>query len=175
MRIVRCGALLALTAAALASPTSAGAVTRIVDFGQPGRAQMPVVRGWWNPNGGTLRVAGRQVGRTPQSHEAQTICVEYTIYKFIPDYFVAPWAYDRSTRTCVRTAPRQRAHIPAWRLSALAYTSYNLNVTVTWRMPGGAPLSSAVYDYASAHDYRCQTRNCTRAVHASEGSIRFDS
>ena len=175
MCVVRSGALVALTVAVLASPSVAGAVTRTVDFGQPGAAEMPVVRGSWNPNGGTLRIPARHVSRSPQSPAAQTICAELTVYKFIPDYFVAPWAFDRSRRSCARVAPGHRALFRRWHVSALAYTSYNLNVTVTWRVTGGQPLSRAAYDYNLARDYRCQTRNCVRAVHAREGSIRFNS
>lgn len=175
MRIVRRGALASFVTALLAWPVGAGAVTRMVDYGAPGTTQMPVLRGWTSPAGGTLRTAARTIGRSPASPAPQRVCVELTLYKYIPDYTVAPWAYDRDRRSCRVVAPGARARFAGWRTSALAYTSYNLNVTVTWRVAGGAPLASATFDYASPGDYRCQTRNCVRGVHAKEGSIRFNS
>jgi hypothetical protein len=172
------GALIAVTAAILAVPTAAPAVIRTVDYGQPGRAQMPAVRGWWNPNGGTLRVPSRHVSRTSprQSPQTQTICAEYRLYKFTASYYEEPWAFQDSRRSCVHAAARHRAVFPTWNYSALAYSSYSLSVEVTWRLEGGSPLSRAEYDYNLVKDYRCQTGNCTSAIrYKGVGSIRFDS
>jgi hypothetical protein len=162
--------------AALAAPSTAAAVTRTIDYGQPGPAQMRAVRGWWNPDGGKLRVPSRYVGPTPASPQPQTICTELTVYRFTAEYFEEPWAFDDSSRRCVGAAPGRRAHFPTWRYSALAYSSYKLEVTITWRIRGGAPLASALYDYDQVSDYRCQTRNCASAKrHGGVASIRFDS
>jgi hypothetical protein len=160
----------------LAVPSAASAVTRTIDYGQPGRAQMPAVRGWWNPEGGTLRIPARHVGRTLESRATQTICAAYTLYRFTPQYYQGAWGFDATRHWCERAAPGQRAVFPTWRFSALAYSSYNLNVAITWRVSGGAPLSSALYDYDSVADYRCQTKNCTSAKRfAGLAGIRFDS
>jgi hypothetical protein len=165
-----------VAAAALAAPSTAPALTRTVDYGQPGAAQMRSVRGWWNPNGGRLRVASRYVHRTTQSPETQTICTEFTVYRFTPEYFEEPWAFDATKRFCSTAAPGRRAHFPTWRYSALAYSSYNLNVTITWSVKGGAGLASALYDYDVVADYRCATKNCSSALrHGGVASIRFDS
>jgi hypothetical protein len=170
------GALAAVAAATLAAPTTAPAITRTVDYGQPGPAQMRAVRGWWNPNGGKLRMRARDVGRTAQSPKTQTICTQFTLYRFTPEYYDEPWAFDDSERWCVDAAPGRRAHFPTWRYSALAYSSYNLNVTITWRVKGGERLASALYDYDAVPDYRCQTKNCASAKrHGGVASIRFDS
>ena len=115
----------------LAVPSAAPAVTRTIDYGQPGRAQMPAVRGWWNPDGGTLRIPARHVGRTRESHATQTICAAYTLYRFTPQYYQGAWGFDATRHWCERAAPGQRAVFPTWRFSALAYSSYNLNVAVT--------------------------------------------
>jgi hypothetical protein len=80
------GALAAFAAAALAAPATAPALTRTVDYGQPGPAQMRAVRGWWNPNGGKLRVPARYVDRTAQSPKTQRICSEFTLYRFTASY-----------------------------------------------------------------------------------------
>jgi hypothetical protein len=166
----------AVAAALLALPSTASAVKRTVDFGAPGRAQIPAVRGWWNPNGGTLRIPGPLVSRTRMSHEPQTICAEFTFYKFTAEYFQEPWAFEASRHWCVRATPHHRARFPTWHYAALAYQSYNLNVTITWRIAGGAALSSALYDYNLVTDYRCQTKNCASAIrYAGVGSIRFES
>jgi hypothetical protein len=162
--------------AALAAPSTAAAVTRTVDYGQPGPAQMRAVRGWWNPDGGKLRVASRYVGRTPLSPQPQTICTTFTLYRFTAEYFEEPWAFEASSRACRHAAPGKRAHFPTWRYSALAYSSYSLEVTITWRVRGGAPLASALYAYDQVRDYRCQTKNCASAKrHGGVASIRFDS
>jgi hypothetical protein len=172
----RGAALAAVAAALLAVPSTAGAVKRTVDYGTPGQAQMPVVRGWWNPNGGTLRIPGRLVGRSPMSQEPQTLCAEFTFYKFTADYFQEPWAFDGSRHWCVRTTAHHRARFPTWHYRALAYQSYNLNITITWRVTDGAALSSALYDYNFVRDYRCQTKNCASAIrYGGVGSIRFES
>jgi hypothetical protein len=168
--------LLGVLVAALAVPSTAGAVTRTVDYGQPGAAQMRAVRGWWNPNGGKLLMSARYVSRSPQSPATQTICTNFTLYRFTAEYFEEPWAFEHSSRTCVDAAPGKRAHFPTWRYAALAYSSYNLNVTITWRIRGGSPFASALYDYDQVTDYRCQTRNCTSAKrYGGVASIRFDS
>ena len=166
---------LAVATATLAGPAIAGAITRTIDYGQPGTAQMRALRGWWNPNGGKLRMPARYVGRSPQSTATQTVCAELVLYQFTADYFEEPWAFDHSTRTCVNAAPGRRAHFPTWRYTALAYTSYNLEITLTWRVRGGSALSSALYDYDQVADYRCQTKNCSSAIRHGEASIRFDS
>jgi hypothetical protein len=169
-------ALCAVAAASLAAPTVAPAVTRVVEYGQPGPAQMPAVRGWWNPNGGRLRIPSRHVSRTRQSPEAQTICAEYLVYKFTPSFYEEPWGFEDSKRWC-RTVPAQRrATFPTWNYSALAYSSYTLTVWVSWRVTGADRLSSAQYDYNLVKDYRCETKNCLSAVrYRGVGSIRFDS
>ena len=160
----------------LAAAAPAPAVTRSVEYGTPGAAEMPAVRGWWNPNGGTLRIPSRHVARAPGASQPQTICAEFTLYRFTSEYYVAPWAFDASRRWCRRADPRQRALFPAWRFSALAYSSYTLSVAITWRVSGGDRLSSAVYDYDEVADYRCQTGNCVSALRfGGVGSIRFDS
>ena len=170
------GPLAAVAAAALAAPASAPAITRTVDYGQPGPAQMRAVRGWWNPNGGILRMPARYVSRTIMAPGTQTICTEFTLYRFTPEYFEEPWAFAASSRSCKTAAPGRRAHFPTWRYSALAYTSYSLNVTITWRVRGGDRLASALYDYDRVVDYRCQTRNCASAIRQrGVASIRFDS
>ena len=169
-------ALAAVAIAALAAPATAPAITRTVDYGQPGPAQMRAVRGWWNPDGGRLRVPARYVSRTPMSPRTQTICTEFTLYRFTAEYFDEPWAFEATSRSCRTTAPGRRAHFPTWRYSALAYSSYNLNVTITWRVKGGEPLAAALYDYDRVADYRCQTRNCSSAIRQrGVASIRFDS
>jgi hypothetical protein len=166
----------AAIAAMLAVPSAASAVTRTVDYGQPGRAQMPVVRGWWNPDGGTLRIPARHVGRTRESRATQTICADYTLYRFTPQYYQGAWAFDATRHWCERAAPGHQALFPTWRFSALAYSSYSLNVAITWRVTGGDRLSSALYDYDRAGDYRCETKNCTSARRfAGLAGIRFDS
>jgi hypothetical protein len=170
------GALAAVAAATLAAPATAPAITRTVDYGQPGPAQMRAVRGWWNPNGGTLRVPARYVSRTTMSPRTQTICTEFTLYRFTAEYFEQPWAFEATSRSCSTAAPGRRAHFPTWRYSALAYSSYNLNVTITWRVKGADRLASALYDYDVVGDYRCQTKNCSSALrHGGIASIRFDS
>jgi hypothetical protein len=170
------GALAAVPAATLAAPATAPAITRTVDYGQPGPAQMRAVRGWWNPNGGKLRMPARYVSRTPTSPSTQTICAEFTLYRFTAEYFEEPWAFEATSRSCRTAAPGRRAHFPTWRYSALPYSSYNLNVTITWRVKGGEPLAAALYDYDRAADYRCQTRNCSSAIRQrGVASIRFDS
>jgi hypothetical protein len=170
------GALAAIAAAALAAPATAPAITRTVDYGQPGPAQMRAVRGWWNPNGGTLRMPARYVSRTTMSPRTQTICTEFTLYRFTAEYFEEPWAFEATSRSCETAAPGRRAHFPTWRYSALAYSSYSLDVTITWRVRGGDRLASALYDYDRVADYRCQTRNCSSAIRQrGVASIRFDS
>ena len=170
------GALAGVIAVALVAPATAPAVTQTVEYGQPGIAQMPAVRGWWNPNGGTLRIASRFVSPTLQSPEKQTICVQYALYKFTASYYEEPWAFDASRRWCRRAAPGRRAHFPTWHFSAFAYSSYTLNVGVTWRAADGTRLSSAQYDYDLVKDYRCETKNCRSAIgYRGVGSIRFDS
>ena len=168
---------LVVAAAALGAPSTAAAVKRSVDYGTPGRAQMPAVRGWWNPDGGTLRIAGRTVGRSSSmSHEPQTICADFVFYKFTAEYYQEPWAFESSRHWCIRTTPNHQAHFRAFHYHALPYQSYNLNVTITWRVTGAAKLSSALYDYDTVRDYRCQTRNCASAIrYAGVGSIRFES
>jgi hypothetical protein len=162
--------------AMLVAPSAAPAITRTIDYGQPGPAQMRAVRGWWNPNGGKLRVPARYVSRTSMSPETQTICTELTLYRFTSAYYEEPWAFDASSRSCATAAPGRRAHFATWRYSALAYSSYALNVTVTWRVRGGAPLASALYDYDAVGDYRCQTKNCSSAQrYGGMASIRFES
>jgi len=161
--------------AAFAAPSTAAAVTRTVEYGQPGAAQMRAVRGWWNPNGGKLRMPARYVAPSPQSAAPQTICAELTLYRFTADYFNEPWAFDDSSRRCVDAPPGKRAHFPTWRYFALAYSSYNLEVTITWRVRRGPALASALYAYDRVADYRCQTRNCTSAIRHGQASIRFDS
>jgi hypothetical protein len=169
-------ALAGVAAVALAFPPPAAAVTRTVDYGQPGKAQMPAVRGWWNPNGGRLRIASREVGRTVQSRLPQTICAELTLYRFTAEYYVAPWAFEASRRWCRRAAPGRRAIFATWNYAALAYSSYNLNIAITWRASDGRRLSSALYDYDRVADYRCQTKNCASAIrYAGVASIRFES
>jgi hypothetical protein len=168
-------ALAVVAVASLAVPAAAPAVTRTIDYGQPGAAQMRALRGWWNPNGGKLRMPARDVSRSPQSPAAQTVCAELVLYQFRAEYFEEPWAFDHSTRKCVNAAPGRRAHFPTWRYTALAYTSYNLEITITWRVRGGAALASALYDYDGVGDYRCQTKNCASAIRHGEASIRFDS
>jgi hypothetical protein len=168
-------ALAAVAVAALALPAAAPAVTRTIDYGQPGTDQARALRGWWNPNGGKLRLAARYVGRSPQSPATQTVCAELVLYQFTAEYFEEPWAFDHSSRKCVDAAPGRRAHFPTWRYTALAYTSYNLEITITWRVRGGVALASALYDYDGVGDYRCQTKNCASAIRHGEASIRFDS
>jgi hypothetical protein len=169
-------AALVAALAALGVPSTAAAVTRTVDYGQPGPAQMRAVRGWWNPEGGKLRVSSWYVGRTSLSPEPQTICSTFTLYRFTAEYFEEPWAFEASSRRCVDAAPGKRAHFPTWHYSALAYSSYTLEVTITWRIRGGVPLASALYDYDRVADYRCQTRNCSSAKrYGGVASIRFDS
>jgi hypothetical protein len=169
-------ALAAVAVAALAAPSPAPAITRSIDYGQPGPAQMRAVRGRWNPNGGTLRMPARYVSRTSMSPETQAICTEFTLYRFTAEYFEEPWAFEASSRSCATASPGHRAHFPTWRYSALAYSSYNLNVTVTWRVRRGAALASALYDYDLVRDYRCETRNCSSALRQrGVASIRFDS
>ena len=165
----------AVATATLAGPAPAGAVTRTIDYGQPGAAQMRALRGWWNPNGGTLRMPDRYVARSPQSPATQTVCAELVLYQFTADYFEEPWAFHHSSRNCVNAAPGRRAHFPTWRYTALAYTSYNLEVTITWRVRGGDALASALYAYDKVADYRCQTKNCASAIRHGQASIRFDS
>jgi hypothetical protein len=161
---------------ALAAPSTAPAITRSVDYGQPGAAQMRAVRGWWNPNGGTLRMPARYVSRTSMSPATQTICTEFTLYRFTSEYYEEPWAFEASKRSCATAAPGHRAHFPTWRYSALAYSSYSLNLTITWRVKGGEPLARALYDYDRVADYRCQTRNCSSALRQrGVASIRFES
>jgi hypothetical protein len=173
---LRAGALAVVAAALLAAPSAALAVTRSVDYGQPGRAQMPAVRGRWNPNGGTLRIPSRSVGRTVESRATQTICADFTLYRFTPQFYEGAWAFDATRRWCVRAAPRHRARFPAWRFSALAYSSYSLDVAIAWRVTGGAALSRALYHYDRVGDYRCETKNCTSALRfAGIAGIRFDS
>ena len=167
--------MLVAAVAALAVPSTAAAVTRTVEYGQPGVAQMRAVRGWWNPNGGKLRMPARYVAPSPQSAAAQTICTELTLYRFTADYFEEPWAFEDSSRKCVDAPPGKRAHFPTWRYSALAYSSYNLEVTITWRARRGPALASALYAYDRVTDYRCQTGNCASAIRHGEASIRFDS
>jgi hypothetical protein len=170
------GALAAVVATALAAPATAPAITRTVDYGQPGPAQLRAVRGWWNPNGGRLRVPARYVSRTTMSPKTQTICAEFTLYRFTAEYYEQPWAFDDTRRWCVDAAPGRRAHFPTWRYSALAYSSYTLDVTLTWRVRGAERLASALYDYDAVADYRCQTKNCSSALrYARVASIRFDS
>jgi hypothetical protein len=170
------GAVAGVTAATLAAPAAAPAVIRTVEYGQPGAAQMPAVRGWWNPNGGRLLIPSRHVSRTLQSPQMQTICVEYALYKFTASYYEEPWAFDDSRQRCRRAAAGQRATFPRWNFSALAYSSYTLTVAVTWRTSGGLRLSRAQYDYNLVKDYRCETRNCKSAIrYRGVGSIRFDS
>jgi hypothetical protein len=160
----------------LAVPSAAPAVTRTIDYGQPGRAQMPAVRGWWNPDGGTLRIPARLVSRTLGSPATQTICAELTLYRFTPQYYQGAWAFDSTRHWCERAAPGHRALFPTWRFSALAYSSYSLNVAITWSVRGGDRLSSALYDYDGVGDYRCETKNCTSAKRfAGLAGIRFDS
>jgi hypothetical protein len=177
MRLCLCAAALAgIAGAPLAVPATARAVTRTVEYGQPGVAQMPVVRGWWNPNGGTLRIGSRYVSPTPQSPQTQTICVQYALYKFTASYYEEPWAFDDSRRWCRHAAPGARAHFPTWHFSAFAYSSYTLSVAVTWHAADGSRLSNAQYDYDRVKDYRCQTKNCRSAIrYRGVGSIRFDS
>jgi hypothetical protein len=173
---LRVGALAGVVAAALAAPSAAFAVTRSVDYGRPGRAQMPAVRGWWNPDGGTLRIPARLVSRTLGSPATQTICAELTLYRFTPQYYQGAWAFEATRRWCLRAAPGQRARFPTWRFSALAYSSYTLEVAITWRVAGGARLGSALYAYDGVSDYRCETKNCTSAPRfAGVAGIRFDS
>jgi hypothetical protein len=137
---------------------------------------MPAVRGWWNPNGGRLRIPSRYVGRTAQSPQPQTICVQYALYKFTASYYEEPWAFDDSRRWCRLAAPGKRAHFPTWHFSALAYSSYTLTVSVTWRVTNVARLSTAQYDYDLVKDYRCETKNCLSAIrYRGVGSIRFES
>ena len=93
------GASAALAAAALAAPATAPAITRTVDYGQPGPAQMRAVRGWWNPNGGRLRMPARYVSRTPMSPRTQTICAEFTLYRFTAEYFPFAAQCQMSTAT----------------------------------------------------------------------------
>jgi hypothetical protein len=170
------GALVGVALALLAAAPTAPAVTRSVEYGQPGAAQMPAVRGWWNPYGGTLRVPSRHVSRTDQSPAVQTICVEYNLYKFTSSYYEEPWAFQDSRRWCRHASPPHRATIPRWSYSAQAYSSYSLTLAISWRMKGGTPLSSALYDYDLVGDYRCQTKNCTSAIRYKRvASIRFDS
>jgi hypothetical protein len=167
---------LGVAAVMLAAPSAASAVTRTVDYGRPGAAEMPAVRGWWNPDGGTLRIPSRHVSPTTQSQQAQTICLELTLFRFTAEFYEQPWAFDESRRRCVRTTPQRRARFPAWRNSVLAYSSYHLNVEITWRVTGGSRLSSALYDYDLVSDYRCQTKNCASAIrYLRVGSIRFES
>ena len=167
---------IAAAAAALAAPAAAPAVTRTIDYGQPGPAQIKAVRGWWNPDGGKVRVLSRYVDRTAASAEPQTICTDFTLYRFTAQYFEEPWAFEDSSRKCVDAAPGKRAHFPTWRYFAAPYSSYTLNVTITWRVRGGPPLASALYDYDRVADYRCQTKNCTsKKRYASVASIRFES
>jgi hypothetical protein len=169
-------ALAGLAAAVLAASPDAAAVTRTVDYGQPGAAQMRAVRGWWNPNGGRLRIPSREVGRTPQSRETQTICAEFTLYRFTAEYYVAPWAFEATRRSCVNAAPGHRARFRTWNYAALPYSSYNLGIAITWRVKNGPRLSSALYDYDRVADYRCETRNCASALrYAGVASIRFES
>jgi hypothetical protein len=173
---VRAGAVTAVAAVAFAAPSAAVAVTRTVDFGQPGRAQMRAVRGWWNPNGGTLRIPARHVGRTPMSRAPQTICADVTLYRFTAQYYEQPWAFEDSWRWCRSAAPGRQAQLPAWRYAALACSSYNVSVTITWRVKGGAPLSSVLYEYDRVADYRCETKNCASAIrYGGVASIRFES
>jgi hypothetical protein len=170
------GLFAAVVAAMLAAPPTAPAIMRTVDYGEPGPAQMRALRGWWNPNGGTLRMPARYVSRTGMSPATQTICTRFTLYRFTAEYYEEPWAFEASSRSCATAAPGHRAHFPTWRYSALAYSSYNLNVTITWRVKGGEPMASAVYDYDGVADYRCQTKNCSSAKrYAGIASIRFDS
>jgi hypothetical protein len=169
-------ALAGVVTAMLMAPSTAPAITRTIDYGQPGPAQMRAVRGWWNPNGGTLRMPARHVSRTSTSPETQTICTVFTLYRFTSEYYEEPWAFEDSSRSCATAGPGQRAHFPTWRYPALAYSSYNLNVSITWRVRGGAPLASALYDYDAVADYRCQTKNCSSALrYAGVASIRFES
>jgi hypothetical protein len=169
-------ALAGTTVAMLAAPPSAPAVTRSVDYGQPGAAPMRAVRGWWNPNGGTLRIPSREVSRSPQSRETQTICAEFTLYRFTAEYYVAPWAFEATRRRCVDAASRRRARFPTWNYAALPYSSYSLSVTITWRVKGGIRLSKALYDYDRVEDYRCETKNCASALrYAGVASMRFES
>src|SRR5215216_6734799 len=104
------GALAAVAVAALAAPATAPAITRTVDYGQPGPAQMRAVRGWWNPNGGRLRMPARYVSRTRMSPRTQTICTEFTLYRFTAEYFDEPWAFEATSRSCRTAAPGRRAH-----------------------------------------------------------------
>jgi hypothetical protein len=169
-------ALVGVTAVVLAAPVAAPAVTRTVEYGQPGAAQMPAVRGWWNPNGGTLRMPSRHVSRTPQSPQPQTICADYTLFRFTAAYYEEPWAYEASRHWCVRATGPGRAVVPKWNYSAFAYSSYTLSVAITWRVTGGPQLASAHYDYVLVKDYRCQTKNCSSAVrYQGVSGIRFDS
>jgi hypothetical protein len=169
-------ALVAVTAATLAAPAAAPAVTRIVEYGQPGPAQMPAVRGWWNPNGGRLRIPSRHVSRTRQSPQAQTICAEYLLYKFTASYYEEPWAFQDSRRWCRRVPAQGRATFPTWNYSAFAYSSYTLTVSISWRVTGADRLRRAQYDYNLVKDYRCETKNCKSAVrYRGVGSIRFES
>ena len=169
-------ALAGVVTAMLMVPSTALAITRTIEYGRPGPAQMRAVRGWWNPNGGKLRMPARDVSRTSMSPETQTICTEFTLFRFTSEYYDEPWAFEDSSRSCATAGPGQRAHFPTWRYSALAYSSYNLNVTITWRVRGGAPLAGALYDYDAVVDYRCQTKNCSSALRQrGVASIRFES
>ena len=174
-RVALCAGIVAAVAA-LAAPAAAPAVTRTIDYGQPGPAQLKALRGWWNPNGGKLRVPSRYVDRTTMSPATQTICAEFTLYRFTAQYFEEPWAFEDSSRRCVDAAPGKRAHFSTWRYFAAPYSSYTLDVTITWRVRGGAPLASALYDYDRIADYRCQTKNCSsKKRYAGVASIRFES
>jgi len=169
-------ALAGVSAATLAAPPAASAVIRTVEYGQPGAAQMPAVRGWWNPNGGRLRIPSRHVSRTTQSPLPQTICAEYLLYRFTASYYEEPWAFEDSKRWCRSVPAQRRATFPTWNYSALAYSSYTLTVSISWRVTGADRLSRAQYDYDLVKDYRCETKNCKSAVrYLSVGSIRFDS
>jgi hypothetical protein len=177
LRPCLCAAALAgVTAASLAAPAAAPAVTRTVEYGQPGAAQMPAVRGWWNPNGGRLRIPSRHVSPTTQSPQPQTICAEYLLYKFTPSFYEEPWAFQDSRRWCRRVPAGRPATFPIWKYSAPAYSSYTLTVWVSWRVTGGDRLSSAQYDYNLVKDYHCETKNCESAIrYRGVGSIRFES
>ena len=99
-----------------------------------------------------------------------------TLYRFTAEYFEEPWAFEATSRSCETAAPGRRAHFPTWRYSALAYSSYTLDITITWRVRGADRLASAFYDYDRVADYRCQTRNCSSAIRQrGVASIRFDS
>jgi hypothetical protein len=169
-------ALAGIAAAILAAPAVAPGVTRSVEYGQPGVAQMPAVLGWWTIDGNILRVPARDISRTTRSRRTQTICADYQLYKFNGTIYEKAWGFQDNRRWCVRIDAGNKLTVPTWDYAAQPIASYSLNVVVSWRIRGGKRLGRAVYDYDRVGDYQCQTIKCFSQIgYKDVGSIFFDA